>query len=71
MLHGTRLRRPQLPARYDIREDDAGWSVFDLWTGEAVVIGLTPQTGMDIQDADELADLLNLRASRGERAILQ
>jgi hypothetical protein len=60
-----------LSCHYDIREDDTGWSVYDVWTGEPVVIGLTPQTGMDIQDADELADLLNLRADRGERTILQ
>jgi len=51
-----------MSARYDIREDGSGWSVFDVWTGQTVVIALVPQTGMDIQDADELADLLNFQA---------
>lgn len=57
-------------ARFDIREDDAGRSVYDVWTGETVVIGLEPQDGLDIQDADELADALNYRAMKGNRALL-
>jgi hypothetical protein len=58
-------------ARYDIREDPDGWSVFDIWTGEVVVIAFALQSGMDIQDADELADLLNHQAARGNRLVLQ
>lgn len=58
-------------ARYDLRPDSEGWTVFDVWTGEPVVIELTPQTGLDIQDADELAELLTYRADRGIREVLQ
>lgn len=45
--------------RFDIRPDREGWTVYDLWTGEAVVIALVPQTGMPEQDAKELADMIN------------
>lgn len=48
-----------MAARYDIREGNAGRSVYDVWTGETVVIALTPQDGLEIQDADDLADKLN------------
>jgi hypothetical protein len=60
-----------MAARYDIREDLEGWSVFDIWTGEVVVIAFALQSGMDVQDADELADLLNHQAARGNRLVLQ
>jgi hypothetical protein len=58
-------------ARYDVREDGEGWSVFDVFTGEVAVIALVPQTGLDIQDADDAADLLNRMAERGDRSIRQ
>ena len=35
--------------RYDIRPDERGWTVFDRFTGQYVVINGVPQTGMDIQ----------------------
>jgi len=57
--------------RYDIREDSEGWTVFDLFTGEAVVINMVTQTGLDIQDADELAELLDHRTFKNERALRQ
>jgi hypothetical protein len=59
------------PARYDLRQDSEGWTVFDIWTGEAAVIHFVPQTGLEIQDADELAELLTWLADRGDRSILQ
>jgi hypothetical protein len=58
-------------ARYDVREDREGWSVFDVFTGEVAVIALVPQTGLDIQDADDAADLLNRLADRGDRSVRQ
>jgi hypothetical protein len=56
----ARLKRDTqiMPKRYDLREDSDGWTVFDIFTGEPVVISLVPQTGLDIQDADELAGTL-------------
>ena len=59
------------PARYDLREDSEGWTVFDIWTGEPAVIHLVPQTGLDIQDAAELAELLTWLADRGDRSVRQ
>ena len=57
--------------RYDIRADSEGWTVFDLFTGEPVVIATVPQTGLDIQDADELAELLDHPAMTKDRALRQ
>ena len=45
--------------------------MFDIWTGEPAVINIVPQTGLDIQDADELAELLTWLADRGDQAIRQ
>lgn len=57
--------------RYDIREDGEGWTVFDLFTGEPVVIDMVPQTGLDIQDADQLAELLDHPAMTRTRTLRQ
>jgi hypothetical protein len=58
-------------ARYDLREDQNGWTVFDIWTGQPVIIRGMPQVGLDIQDADELAEALTWQADRGRREVLQ
>lgn len=57
--------------RYHVRPDREGFTVYDVWTGEAAVIAMTPQTGLSREDADHTADLLNLRARRGERTLFQ
>lgn len=57
--------------RYDIRADSEGWTVFDLFTGEPVVIAMVPQTGLNIQDADQLAELLDHPAMMKDRALRQ
>ena len=57
--------------RYVIRPDSEGYRVCDLWTGEAAVIAMTPQTGLSELDAEHTAELLNRRAEHGERVILQ
>lgn len=44
--------------RFDLREDSEGWTVFDLFAGWPAVVGGVVQTGLDIQDADEMAELL-------------
>jgi hypothetical protein len=60
-----------MPQRYDIREDWEGWTVFDLFTGEPVAISDVPQTGLNIQDADELAELLDQKAFANDRTLRQ
>ena len=57
--------------RYLVRPDQAGFSVYDIWTGEPAVIAMTPQTSLSKEDAEHTAGLLNTRAKRGERKILQ
>lgn len=48
--------------RYEIRrEPDGTWTVFDVFTGwPAEVDGHLPATGLDMEEADDLLDLLNL-----------
>ncbi|KRB40994.1 hypothetical protein [Phenylobacterium sp. Root700] len=57
--------------RYDLRQDDEGWTVFDAFTGQAVVIANVPQVGLDIQDAVDLAQLLDKPAMRSDRTLRQ
>ena len=54
-----------------MREDDRGWTVFDNWTGLPVIIAGVPQTGIGLQDADELAALLERRSDKGDRRIYE
>jgi hypothetical protein len=54
--------------RFAIRRDSTAWSVYEVWTGEAAVIALVPQTGLSEEDAQHTADLLNRRARGGDRS---
>jgi hypothetical protein len=57
--------------RFVIRPDSEGYSVVDIWTGEAAVIAMVPQTGISEEDAQHTAELLNRRAGNGDRVVLQ
>lgn len=46
------------PFTYDIRKDDAGWTVFKMATGEPAHVNGVPQTGLEIEAADDLCDML-------------
>ena len=48
-----------MAARYDIRSEINGWTVYDIRTGSPAMINDVPQTGLPLEDADNLADLLN------------
>jgi hypothetical protein len=53
------LYRP-MAIRYDVREDKAGgWTVFDRFTAMPVKVKGTLQTGLLVEVADDLVDLLN------------
>jgi hypothetical protein len=54
--------------RFAVRPDHTGFSVYDLWTGETVVIAMSPQDGLSRQDAEHTAAMFNKRA---ERTVLQ
>lgn len=48
-----------MAARYDMRRDDEGYTVFDIWTGWPALVKGVEQVGLDIEAADDLVDLLN------------
>lgn len=51
--------------RFDIRrEPDGSWTVYDVFTGATVAVSGSPMTGLDVEEADDLVDLLNLRDAR-------
>ncbi|MGR4866551.1 hypothetical protein [Caulobacter sp. LARHSG274] len=54
-----------MPNRFDLREDVDGWTVFDRFTGWPAVVAGVAQTGLDIQDADELAEWLDRLSASG------
>lgn len=57
--------------RFEIRQDQSGWTVFDLVTGEAVVILMVSQTGLNETDARDLQKLLDSKAPRSDRDVRQ
>lgn len=57
--------------RFDIRPEGGGWTVFDCWTGQAVVFQGVVQIRLRLDEAYEMADLLNRRVAKGVRKIYQ
>lgn len=56
---------------FDLRRDAAGWTVFDRWTGETVVIGHARQEGLPWGEASDVLRNLQSRGDDGDRKILQ
>lgn len=54
---------------YDIRKEEAGWTVFEVETGHPAIVNDYLQVGLSLEDADDLADLLNHLATEAEHAI--
>ncbi|MET4262293.1 hypothetical protein ABIC09_007271 [Bradyrhizobium sp. S3.12.5] len=55
-----------MTVRYDIRSETNGWTVYDIRTGFAALINDVAQNGLPLEDADDLADLLNhLQSEQG------
>ena len=53
---------------FAVREEpNASWSVIREETGMPVTLAGVPQTGLDVEDAEALADELQRRADRAER----
>lgn len=57
--------------RFATRPDPEGVSVYDVWTGQTVVIAMAPQDGLSREDADQTAEMLNRRARGGDREVRQ
>lgn len=53
------------PAGYDIRQDDTGWTVFDVATGAPALVDGLPQVGLRMEAAIHVADLLATMAEGG------
>jgi hypothetical protein len=60
-----------MAVQYDTRRDEHGWTVFDRWTGRAVVLHGAEQAGLAWTAAQDLAKRLNGRHLEGDRSILQ
>jgi hypothetical protein len=60
-----------MSARYDIRSEFKGWTVYDTLTGLPALINHVPQTSLPLEDADDLADLLNHLQVQQANATLQ
>ena len=48
-----------MAARYDIKPDGNGWTVYDTNTFLPAAVNGAIQIGHSLEDADDLADLLN------------
>ena len=48
-----------MATRYDIRPAPKGWTVYDTATGLPAAVNDAPQVALSLEDADDLADLLN------------
>jgi len=58
--------------RYDTRRDRTGWTVFDRWTGQTVVLGRCEQAGLSPEAANAVLWRIGGRsAAEGGADILQ
>jgi hypothetical protein len=48
-----------MAARYDIKPEGDSWTVYDTTTGLPAEVNEVVQVGLSLEDADDLADLLN------------
>ena len=57
--------------QFDLRRDAAGWTVFDRWTGQTVIIEQVRQEGLTWEAASDVVRRLESRSGDGDRRILQ
>jgi len=55
--------------RYALRPDAAGWTVFEIWTGQPARVGGAPQMALSEDDARHMAELLNTQSRRGDSSM--
>jgi hypothetical protein len=56
--------------RYVVRPAEEGHRIVDVWTGQTVVIAAVRQDDLSEADAAHTAKMLNDRAAKGERRVL-
>lgn len=57
---------PPMENRFAIRPDPSGFTVYDVTTGDALVIAMSRQSGLSLEDAEHTAAVFN--RTDGERA---
>ncbi|MCX7586729.1 hypothetical protein [Phenylobacterium sp. 58.2.17] len=57
--------------QYEARRDEAGWTVFDRWTGMTVILSRVRLAGLSALMAEEIVERLNSEQERGDRTIHQ
>ena len=57
--------------RYRLRLAGEGWTVYDVWTGQAVKFEGGRGVGLAVQTAEVLANVLNWRSRQGDRKVFQ
>jgi hypothetical protein len=56
---------PRTGGRYAVLPSPGGFSVIDTFTGEPASFATARQVGISVEDANEIADVLNLRHAKG------
>ena len=56
---GRQMHIQTMQNRFSVRPDPGGFSVFDLTTGETLVIAAARQSGLSLQDAEHTAAVFN------------
>ena len=57
--------------QYEARRDEAGWTVFDRWTGMTVILNRVRLTGLAAFMSEDIVERLNSEQERGDRTIHQ
>jgi hypothetical protein len=57
--------------RYDVRKDSIGWTIYDVFTGEAAVIRMDAQTGLTEWEARYVQGVLNHKGFKNYRPLRQ
>jgi hypothetical protein len=55
--------------RYALRADGPGWTVYEVWSGNPVVVAGMPQAGLSEIDAKHMAGLLNTQSHKGDSSM--
>ena len=63
----ARQRQHRLALRH--AHDDEGWTVYLVIAGEAARVNGVPQTGLNVQDADERFEFLNMLEEQKGKAV--
>jgi hypothetical protein len=55
--------------RFALRQDAAGWTVYEVWSSKPAIVAAVAQTGLSEADAQHTAKLLNGQARRGDSSM--